>query len=96
MATPAYACGLIACFLAAFPSEAAPARYEFTEVHMGVPFKLLFYAPDPNTAKVASRAAFDRIATINRSMSDYDAQSELMRLCRTARTAEHTSEPQSP
>ena len=53
---------------------------------MGVPFKLVFYAADPQLANRAAAAAFARVVELNRFMSDYDADSELSRLCRTAAT----------
>lgn len=55
-------------------------RFEFTEVHMAMPFKLLFYAADEATANRAAKAAYARIADLNRILSDYDPQSELSRL----------------
>jgi thiamine biosynthesis lipoprotein len=66
--------------------RAAPgeARYEFAERQMGVTFRILLYAPDENTANLAAKAAFEEIGRLNRIMSDYDPQSELMRLCQTA------------
>ncbi len=57
-------------------------RFEFTEQHMGVPFTLLFYAADQNTANRASEAAFERISQLNTVLSDYDPKSELSRLSR--------------
>jgi thiamine biosynthesis lipoprotein len=51
---------------------------------MGVPFKLLLYAPDDIAAKGAFAAAFARVAELNRSLSDYDPDSELSRLSRSA------------
>ena len=51
---------------------------------MGTMFKIVLYAPDETTAATASRAAFDRIAALDHIMSDYDASSELMQLCRAA------------
>jgi len=62
----------------------ALSRFEFREMHMGSEFKLLLYCPDGATARRASRAAFDRIAALDRSLSDYDPDSELMRLCNRA------------
>ncbi len=59
-------------------------RFTFTEPHMGTLFKIALYAPDEATAKKAARAAFDRIAELNRIMSDYLATSELMQLCKKA------------
>jgi thiamine biosynthesis lipoprotein len=58
-----------------------PARFEFAETHMGSEFKIVLYSPDEATARRASRAAFDRIAELDRAFSDYNPESELMRLC---------------
>src|SRR5262249_21731183 len=56
----------------------------FTEPHMGTLFKIVLYAPDEATAKKAAKAAFDRVAELNRIMSDYLQTSELMQLCKKA------------
>src|SRR5438105_11901957 len=40
-------------------------RFEFTEPEMGVPFRIVLYAPDTGTAKSAAQAAFDRVAQLN-------------------------------
>ena len=61
-----------------------PARYEFTETHMGCDFKIVLYSPDAATARRASRAAFARIGALDASLSDYEPDSELMRLCARA------------
>ena len=45
---------------------------------------MVVYASDGAAAKAATRAAFDRIAELNRIMSDYLPSSELMQLCRQA------------
>jgi thiamine biosynthesis lipoprotein len=63
---------------------AAPVKYSFSEPHMGTLFKVVLYAPDEATAKKAAAAAFARVAELNRIMSDYVADSELMRLCKQA------------
>lgn len=42
---------------------------------------ITLYAPDKNSAERACIAAFDRIAELEHIMSDYRADSELMRLC---------------
>lgn len=80
---------VVLCAVAAWtttqtPAEPALKRYEFSRVEMAVPFKLVLYAPDAVVATQAARAAFDRIADLNRIMSDYDAESELRRLCATS------------
>jgi thiamine biosynthesis lipoprotein len=59
-------------------------RYEFAEVHMGSDFRIVLYSADETTANRASRAAFDRVAELNRVLSDYDPQSELSRLSATS------------
>ena len=59
-------------------------RFEFAQPHMGTLFRIVLYAPDEATARTASTAAFDRIAKLDDSMSDYRAESELMALCRQA------------
>ncbi|HME00377.1 MAG TPA: FAD:protein FMN transferase [Terriglobia bacterium] len=48
---------------------------------MGTIFRIVLYAPDPTTASKASRAAFDRIQTLDNIMSDYKPGSELRQLC---------------
>jgi thiamine biosynthesis lipoprotein len=59
-------------------------RFEFTQKHMGMPFRLAFYASSEAVANEAAAAAFDRVRQLDRSLSDYDPDSELMRLCSTA------------
>ncbi|MBL9173400.1 MAG: FAD:protein FMN transferase [Verrucomicrobiales bacterium] len=65
-------------------SSGGLARYEFERPEMGLPFRMVLYAPDAVTAGSASEAAFGRIAELNASLSDYDEDSELSRLSRTA------------
>ncbi len=55
-------------------------RYEFQRPEMGLPFRLVLYAPTPESATNASEAAFARIADLNACLSDYDDASELSRL----------------
>lgn len=73
-------CGL-AVALGAAPLEPAETRFEFRQTHMGSAFKLVLYTNDPATARRASRLAFDRIAQLDKALSDYDPESELIRLC---------------
>ena len=54
-----------------------PEPYEYTEIHMGLPVRIKVYAPERPAAEAAARAAFARIATLDRMMSDYRADSEL-------------------
>jgi len=67
-------------------SDATLLRFESTQPQMGVPFKIILYAPDEAAAKGALAAAFSHVAALNRVLSDYDTNSELSRLSRTAGT----------
>lgn len=68
----------------ALAGEPAVHRFEFVEVHMGVDFRLVFYAPDADSANRAAQAAFARVAELDALLSDYEPDSELMQLCATA------------
>ncbi|MGO8745318.1 MAG: FAD:protein FMN transferase [Thermoguttaceae bacterium] len=72
------------CIPAAGPAEPSLARYQFDRTIMSIPIKLVLYAPDGATANRAAGAAFDRIAQLDDILSDYEAESELNRLCDTA------------
>jgi FAD:protein FMN transferase len=56
-------------------------RFEFSHPAMGTLISISLYAPDPTAAKAAAAAAFQRIDALEDIMSDYQADSELMRLC---------------
>ena len=67
--------------LAAAPARPAdPRRFEYEEPHMGTKFRVILHAPDQSAADAAAKAAFARIEELNRVMSDYLPDSELMRL----------------
>jgi len=55
-------------------------RYEFQQPEMGMPFRIVLYARDQETASSSAKAAFERIKQINDIMSDYDPDSELSKL----------------
>lgn len=75
----------MACLLAfGFPSSAQENRYEFTEPQMGVPFRLVFYAPDQSRANSAAAGAYETIRRLNAIFSDYEADSELSLLSQTS------------
>ncbi len=59
-------------------------RFEYQQPQMGVPFRIVLYAPDSTAASSASAASFQRIKQLNDMMSDYDADSELSRLSRAS------------
>ena len=57
--------------------------FSFTQKHMGTDFRIILYAPSDKMAQKASLKAFERIAEIDQTCSDYIAESELSRLSRT-------------
>ncbi len=59
-------------------------KFVFEKAEMGLPFRVSLYAPDEAAAKVAADAAFARIAVLNSIFSDYEPDSELSRLSRSA------------
>src|SRR5882672_6959589 len=57
-------------------------RFEFQQPHMGTLFTITLYAPNEAKARAAADAAFARVGALDRMMTDYDPESELMQLCR--------------
>jgi thiamine biosynthesis lipoprotein len=79
---------MLALFLVSLGTANAVAEdgltlFTFRETHLAVPVELRVYAADEAVAKDASQAAYARIDELDRIFSDYDADSEAMRLCRT-------------
>src|SRR5262245_17287827 len=77
---------LLIAWAAAIPclgaeEESRLSRFEFSETHMGSSFKIVLYTADEPAARRASAAAFARIAALDATLSDYQPDSELMRLC---------------
>lgn len=66
---------------AAAGAEQKLARFASQQTHMGSSFHLVLYTMDEPTARRASDAAFTRVAQLDDALSDYDPESELMRLC---------------
>jgi FAD:protein FMN transferase len=56
-------------------------RYEFQHPAMGTLFTITLFAPEEKAAASAADSAFRRIDALEDIMSDYQADSELMRLC---------------
>ena len=77
-------CLLLTAFTAVEAADRPLTRFEFAQPHMGTMFKIVLYAPDSTLATQAASAAFDRIAALDNTMSDYKPESELMRLCQAA------------
>ena len=61
-------------------TPAVETRYEFAQVHLGMPVRLTLYAPDEPRARDAAAAAFSRIAALEQIFSDYRPDSEVSRL----------------
>ena len=61
-------------------------RFEAAEPHMGTLLRITLYARDAAAADAAFRAAFDRVKQLDEILSDYNPQSELMRVCAAAHT----------
>jgi FAD:protein FMN transferase len=55
-------------------------RFSQRQLHMGVEFEIVVYATDSQAADKAFAAGYERIAQLDRILSDYDAESELSRL----------------
>jgi thiamine biosynthesis lipoprotein len=72
------------CIKSACPIASANSleRHEFESRHMGTTFRVVLYVADRPSAEKASKALFARVDELERIMSDYNAKSELMRLCR--------------
>lgn len=66
------------------PQSALLQRFEFEQAQMGVPFRIVLYADSQTAAETAARAAFRRVAELNQVFSDYEDESELTKLSRTA------------
>ncbi len=64
------------------PDNSEWKRYEFLEERMAVPVRLIFYADSEEKAEAAQEAVYQRFDELNRMMSDYDPESELVRACR--------------
>ncbi len=66
-------------------ANAAPLeKFQYSELHMGVRVSITLYASSQTKAEAAAKSAFERFAELEAIMSDYRADSELMRLCAKA------------
>jgi len=78
---------LVAAFLCLLILRLVPPplqRFEAVEPHMGTLVRVTVYTRDEASARDAFRAAFDRIAALDRILSDYRDDSELNAVARTA------------
>lgn len=65
-------------------SDPALVRLEFEQAQMGLPFRIVLYAARKAEANAAASAAFARVAELNHIFSDYEDDSELSLLSRSA------------
>ena len=63
-------------------SGASLQRFEFQQPHMGTLFRLTLFATNAASAQAAAQAASVRVEELSALMTDYDPESELMRLSR--------------
>ncbi len=54
-------------------------RYEYASIHMGSRCSIVLYAPTEHEAAASARAAFDEIARVEETLTDYRPDSESMR-----------------
>ncbi|MCU0876195.1 MAG: FAD:protein FMN transferase [Pirellulaceae bacterium] len=59
-------------------------QFRRAEMHMGVEFEVILYAPSDAKGNIALDQAFARISELDKKLSDYDPSSELSRLSDTA------------
>ena len=77
----------LACLILGFPSGILAAnpplkRFDYALPRMGTIFRITLYSADSAQASKAADAAFARAEELEQIMSDYRADSELMRLSR--------------
>lgn len=63
------------------PAAHALERFDFTAPLMATTFHIALHADSKMTAEAAADAAFKRIGELNAAFSDYEPNSEVMRLC---------------
>lgn len=76
-------CFILLCAFS-FSGVAQQRRFQFTQLKMGSPFNLIFYATDSAKAATLAAQAFALVDSLNQIFSDYDTTSELSRLNNTA------------
>ena len=68
-------------------------RFSRSEVHMAVDFEVVLYASDAAKADEALTKAMQRIAELDKRLSDYDLDSELSKLSETSANRDDQSSP---
>lgn len=77
---------LALCLADVAAPEPVLTRFDYSQRLMGISFDISVYAPNETTANAAVEAAYGRIRKLNAIFSDYEPDSELNRLCKTAGT----------
>jgi len=77
---------ILLCLAGAGTLRADLARFQYTEVHMGMQARIVIYAASEVEAQAGARAAFRRIEELDSILSDYRVSSDLRRLCDRAGT----------
>ncbi|HQU43264.1 MAG TPA: FAD:protein FMN transferase [Pirellulales bacterium] len=75
---------LVAAIVQAAAANQELHRFAYQRTLMGAAVKIILYAPQERSANLAAEAAFDRIAELDRILSDYKPDSELSKLSDTA------------
>jgi thiamine biosynthesis lipoprotein len=68
-------------------------RFSRSELHMGVEFEVVLYAKEAAEAEAAIGKAMGRVAELDKSLSDYDLDSELSKLSETSVVTKDKSGP---
>ena len=77
---------ILTAFCGADLQQSNRMRFDASQPHMGAVFEIVLYAPNSATAEAAFASAFARIAELDDILSDYDPDSELSRLSKSAPT----------
>jgi FAD:protein FMN transferase len=72
----------ITLFAGVLSADESPSRFDAVEPHMGTLFHIELYATHKEQASKAFEKAFARIHQLDLRLSDYNPDSEAMRLCR--------------
>ena len=78
-------CAVLLCLVLGACARPSLRRYEAARPLMGTEFRVLFYAPDDQAARVAQDALWKRMEELDECLSDYRAESELSRLSASSR-----------
>ncbi len=84
------------CDVAAADDNTPLLRYRQAAIHMGVEFEVELFAANEQAAATAFKAAFARIAALDKSLSDYDPASELSKLSETSTVAPGADQTRPP